>query len=619
PANPAGVTQQQVQDYFGADAVNFFASWDSVSGDTTSKFYEGLTPKTVYFFAIVAFDEAGAYEPRFNLNSNVLQFRPTLDKLGPKITVFNQFFQRTQSTGGISLNPSRIYSLEFPADTPIQFNWFATADVGAIINGYRWAVDIEGQDIGNEAERRDDSDFSRWSNYSLNEVSATIGPFRGSQDSTITHFFYLEARDNLGFVSLFTIRLRIVKPSFDRSLLVVDDMYGTATERRDDGLINYKTPYPMEAEQDSFYYAVGGHPDSMRILGIPHFGSDISEPGCFAGFDYDTLDYRFYPNESVLLELLAHYRAVVWYSDQSSAARDGSKFGSLTPRTGIRLLNRISQLNTLAVYLKQQGKLWALGEGITTAIANGYYSRIATSGSPRLPYTSGEDARNDILRLGNFLYDFCHLQSELNTAGNNNTSLTSNQQLIAAIPYLPEFATVPPGSPPPADRSLDPRIGPTAAKTALRWSGLPRLALAGYRTSNLDPTLRRVNQTWVITKPLFVTEGSGTAFRSVLDTLYLCQAKLYDPNHVQSPPSDGFPNAIDYYGSDHGEVVWFGFALYYFSLEDARTVTRIVLHNLGVDPVPPAQPSGAHSIANVAREPGTIDWGTTADNRRTSR
>ena len=210
-----------------ARSVNFFASWDSVSGDTTSKFYEGLTPKTVYFFAIVAFDEAGAYEPRFNLDSNVLEFRPTLDKLGPDITVFNEFFQRTQSTGGISLNPSRIYSLEFPADTPIRFNWFAVADVGAIITGYRWAVDIEGQDISNETPRRDDGDFSHWSNYSLNEVNATIGPFRGSVDSTITHFFYLEARDNLGFVSLFTIRLRIVKPSFDRPLLVVDDMYGT--------------------------------------------------------------------------------------------------------------------------------------------------------------------------------------------------------------------------------------------------------------------------------------------------------------------------------------------------------------------------------------------------------
>ena len=42
--------------------------------------FEGLTPQTVYYFAIVAFDEAGAFEPRFTLDSNVLQFRPTLGR-----------------------------------------------------------------------------------------------------------------------------------------------------------------------------------------------------------------------------------------------------------------------------------------------------------------------------------------------------------------------------------------------------------------------------------------------------------------------------------------------------------------------------------------------------------
>ena len=626
-SNPLGITQQQVQDYFGADADNFFAAWDSVAGDTTTKFYDGLTPKTVYYFAIVAFDEAGAFEPRFNLDSNVLQFRPTLEKLGPDITMFNEFFQRTQTTGGVSLNPSRIYTLEFPADTRINFNWFATPDVGAIVTGYRWALDIEGQDISNTTPRHDDSDLAHWSNYSLNEISTSLNPMPGSLDSTITHFFYLEARDNLGFVSLFTIRMRIVKPRFDRQLLVVDDMYGTPSERTPanaqfpQGTVPYKGGWPMEAEQDSFHFAAGGFPDSLKILGnIPVGGipGALSDPGCFSGFDYDTLDYRFYPNESVLLEDLARYKVVVWYTDQTSASRDGSKFGSTVPRTGIRLLNRISQLNTLAVYLTQLGKVWILGDGTTTAIANGYYSRIANSGAPRLPYTSGE-TRNDLLKLGNFLYDFCHLRSQLNVAGSNVTGFTLNQQLIAAIPYLPQFATVPPGSPPPVDRSLDPRIGPSAARTAVRWGTLPRLTLASYRGSNIDPTQRSVNLTWVITQPLFNTEIVGGTLQSVCDTLYLCQARLYDPNHLQSPPSDGFPDAIDYYGSGQGEVVWFGFPLYYFELSQAREVTRLVLHNLGVDPIPAARPTGANAFVSASGAPREIDWGATVDNRRKSR
>ena len=625
PANPQGVTQQQVQDYFGADADNFFAQWDSVSGDTTSQFYEGLTPQTIYFFAIVAFDEAGAFEPRFNLDSNVLGFRPTLQKLGPDITVFNQFFSRTQNTGGISLNASRIYTLEFPADKPIQMNWFAVADVGAIVTGYRWAVDIEGQDISNETPRRDDGDFAHWSNYSLSEVTTVIGGFPGSDEGTITHFFYLEARDNLGFVSLFTIRLRIVKPRFDRELLVIDDMYGTPSERNFDAngvpSVPYKGGFPMEAEQDSFYFAAGGVADSLRIMGIPAAPGDgpgsISRPGCFAGFDYDTLDYRFYPNESILLEDLARYKVVVWYTDQSSAARSGSKFGSTTPKTAIRLINSTNQLNTLAVYLQQQGNVWILGDGMTTAIANGYWSRIAASGAARLPYTAGETSA-DILKLGNFLFDFCHMQSQLNTAGTPQTQLTLNQQLQACIPYLPQFATDPPGSPPPPDRSLDPRINPgvgSAGRTALLWNDLPRLTLAPFRGANGNPALRSVNLTWVITQPMFVTEADT----AVLDTLYLCQARLYDPNHVQVPASDGDPNAVYYYGREHGKLVWFGFPLYYFELDQARQVTAIVLGNLGLYPTVAARPTGANAFMSTTGVPREIDWGATIDNRRTSR
>jgi hypothetical protein len=596
PANPTGITSGMIQDYFGQDAVNFFASWDSVSGDTTSVFFEGLTPLTVYYFAIVAFDEAGAYEPRFNLDFNVLQFRPTLEKLGPDITVFNEFFSRTQSTGGISLNPSRIYPLEFPADVPIKFNWSATADVGAIVTGYRWAVDIEGQDIGNETPRRDDSDFAHWSTYSLNEVSATIGPFTGSADSTITHFFYLEARDNLGFVSLFTIRLRIVKPRLDKNILVFDDIYGTPTEKTPTGNFAVKGEYPMEAEADSFFYSIGGVPDTLRRLGIGSgFVSDpnaLSLPGMFAGFDFDTTDYKYYPNRSVLLEDLARYKVVVWYSDRASAARTGDKF-STTAMSGLRYINSVQQLNTLAVYLKQNGKAWLFGEGATTAIANGYWSRFS-GGAAQLPYTSGEN-RTDILKEGDFLYDFIHIRSQLNLAGSaTGTNFTLNSQLKAAIPYLPQYALQPSdaGVPPP-DRSRDPRVLPSAERNQLRWGTgnpygpLPRLTLSAFRSANVNPDLRSINFTWVVTQPLFITEGTGDAFHSSLDTLYLCQARLYDPNRTSVPVSDGLPDALYYTGRDNGDLVWFGFAPYFFELDQMRQVARCVMHVLGQEPKSP--------------------------------
>jgi len=417
-------------------------------------------------------------------------------------------------------------------------------------------------------------------------------------------------------VSLFTIRLSIVKPNFRRSLKVIDDMYGTPTERNlTPPYVSYKNPYPMEAEQDSFYYAVGGFPDSLKILaGAP---GAVSTPGCFAGFDYDTTDYKFYPNEGFLLQDLGQYRVIAWYSDQNSSAGTGAKFGGNRPMTSLRFINTVGHLNTLAVYLSEGGRAWLFGDGTTTCIANGYYSRIS-SRVPNLPYDGGEDVRNDILVPGDFLYDFCHIQSELDLADRSGGSALSKPlQLHACLPYLPQYQLLP-GDPVPPDHSKDARVGPSSAKTAIRWSGLPRLTLASYRSSNIDPTQRGVAQTFVITRPNFITEGSGPSFRSVVDTLYLCQALTYDPNDARVPASDGRPNAIDYYGSQHGELVWFGFPLYYFEPDQARTVTSIVLTNLGVPHAPPgtggahADPFEMRSVAGGGSPPATLATRRTA-------
>jgi hypothetical protein len=359
--------------------------------------------------------------------------------------------------------------------------------------------------------------------------------------------------------------------------------------------VTYVNPYPMEAEQDSFYYAYGGFPDSLRLLaGTP---GAFSTRGSFADFDYDTLDYRSYPQEGIAVADLFRYQVIAAYTDANSAVNSGAKFGSNRPSTWLRLINSVNRENTLALYSKLGGKLWLFGDGTTTAIANGYYSRISGN-VPHYPYESGDDVRNDILRPGNFLYDFCHLRSELNQAG-NGTLATANIPLHGCLPYLPQYALAA-GQPPPPDRSLDPRVGPSAQRTlAQGWGGLPRLTLAAYRTAPADPSLRSVAKTNVITQPLFVTEGTGAALQSVADTLYLCQALQYDPNDVNVPASDGLPNAIDYHGSEHGEVVWFGFPLYVFEPDQARQCAHTVLTHLGVVPAAPGA-RGAHAFRTAS-------------------
>jgi hypothetical protein len=556
------VTPTRIQAFFGADFANGFADWDSLPGDVTTFQARGLTPGTIYVFAIVARDEAGAYEPRFLLDSNVLQFRPTLQNLGPSITVQNEFFNRRQTTGGISLDPARFVTLEIPANERVRFSWSAQPNAGSAIGGYRWVLDIADGLISNETPRADDNDIQHWSPWSLDETSAFVGPFAGSTDSTVTHFLFIEARDQIGFVSLFTLRLRVIAARFDKPLLVIDDLQGT--------LSNGMFPYPTEAEQDSFYCAVGNVPD--RLTG------QLSVPGAFSEFQFDTLDTQFSGRTGVPLSTLGRYRVVAIYLDHRSATGPSDR----KPGSALLLMNSLGQLNTLAVYLRQGGKAFVFGEGAPAAIAVGYATRLQTGGFlPTPPYTSTVPVRNRVLEPGCFLYDFLHLRSEINTAGTTSTQFTLGEQLLGCLPFLPAFR----GPASNTERSQDPRIGPSAERNVARWSDLPRLTVAPYRGALADPLKRTINQTWYVSKPLTIVEGPADV--PVLDTLYLLQSRDYSGDGIGAL-ADALPNAVDYHGSENSEIVWLGFPLYYFEPDQARQLVRVVLRNLGLSPRTPS-------------------------------
>jgi len=134
-----------------------------------------------------------------------------------------------------------------------------------------------------------------------------------------------------------------------------------------------------------------------------------------------------------------------------------------------------------------------------------------------------------------------------------------------------------------------------------RWSGLPRLTIAGYRGANANPAERIVRLTFFVMDPLTVLEGNRS--ESVLDTLYLHQAIQYDPEQLGLLAADGKPNAVDYHGAENGEVVWFGFGLHYFELAQARQVVEVVMRNFGIAPLP----------AGVRQGPGTVVPATGAE------
>jgi len=112
-------------------------------------------------------------------------------------------WKQFQSEGSFSLDV--IYDLELPEGQPVTFRW--TGHPAGQTIGYRWAVDLETLD--DERPRSNDQDITHWSTWSRSETSATIGPF----EAGIEHFMYIAAFSNVGYVSLFPIRIRVVDPA----------------------------------------------------------------------------------------------------------------------------------------------------------------------------------------------------------------------------------------------------------------------------------------------------------------------------------------------------------------------------------------------------------------------
>jgi hypothetical protein len=138
PINVALADPDSLRRYYAPQ----FATWDSVSGDTTTIQLCNLSVGQEYVIAIVAFDEAGDYSPVFSLNTNMLHFRVGFAKsLGPRITFFNETIVYTYPGGGYVDDPMQYVHVEIPQAMPFTLHWFAIPQAGLEPVRYRWVID----------------------------------------------------------------------------------------------------------------------------------------------------------------------------------------------------------------------------------------------------------------------------------------------------------------------------------------------------------------------------------------------------------------------------------------------------------------------------------------------
>lgn len=367
--------------------------WDSSPGDTTEAQFTNLIPQQGYLFVVTGFDDAGAYDPVWSRTKNMLQFVVGYAGVkGPTITMFNEYFSYTYLVPGYFNDPTRYVRIEVPAGLPITINWFAVPPPGAEMKRYRWVMDLD--DLSDETERTGPGDVKHWSPWSLNETSATVGPFFNNGE---VHTFFIEAEDNNNLKSLGIVQFTVVQATFENELLFVDDARLSPDRFAGINLIPPVGTWPTAAELDTFFYARGG------VEWRKYPPGSISPVGIFSGYNFDTLGTRGITTGIVPLSVLGKYKTVVWYVDAGGANLQDLPTDSRLPTTSLRFMSSPGQSNTLAIYARQGGRIWLFGGGAGYATI-GPWNRGSASffTDPETNPNEGE------IVPGRFLYEFVH-------------------------------------------------------------------------------------------------------------------------------------------------------------------------------------------------------------------
>ncbi|MFI5370916.1 MAG: hypothetical protein ACHQ52_05095 [Candidatus Eisenbacteria bacterium] len=496
-------------------------AWDSLPPDTTDIQFTDLVPKQQYLFVVTGFDDAGAYDPIWRTDKNMLLLKVSYaGTLGPIITMFNEFFNYRYPTGGSPTDPSRYVNVEFPADRLITINWFADPPPGAAMRRYRWVMDL--LELDDETPRSGPDDWYHWSAWGLTNTSATVGPF----DPTVKpdHLFFIEAEDNNGLLSIGIIHFTVVRPSFNNELLVVRDLRAFAKDqftKGPGGVLQLNPPtgaWPSRAELDTFMFAHGGAP----WRGYP--AGTVTMPGVFAGYHYDTLSTYQYITGVTPLSTLGQYKHVLWWTDQNTAGLDRAPTDQVAGMSSLRYMSGPNHSSTIATYVKQGGTVWLSGGGAALATLLDWNKR----GSDPSIYS----ATDLELVPGRYMFDIAHWQSELR--------ISSALLMKANFNIAPFKSTTP--SRGWGGGGGKPTVGKEPNYGLMNTTGILSLDLRdpSYPDDPVPP-LRSPNDWYVTVVPAevitvgdFIREaispdGNGPQF-STLDTLYVALGGPAGPN-----------------------------------------------------------------------------------------
>ena len=514
-----------------------FADWDSLPGSATGVDIRGLQAGQTYVLAVVAFDEAGACSAPFTLDSNILTFSTSNAALvGPVLTITSPFFTLTYGAGGFFSAANQYFHVEVPAERETVLDWSGAPSAGSFITGYRWAVDLGS--LSDETPRTDEStDLKHWSQWHADTQARLPAVHPGLESAS--HFFYLEARDNSGGLSLLVVVYTAITASMERDLLIVDDTRFPKDVKSGACVLAPRGPWPTASELDTFLFARGGKPWKCYPAGT------VSTPGMFAGYSYDSL-VTSGRGANLTLTKLNHYRHIVWMVNGDFVLTHDVNL----QYPMLRLLSAPGVNSPLPVWLALGGKLWVMGGGVATATQIDWEAKLSKSNV----YSSelGE------LTPARFMYRFPSWQSEITE--DRTARAVLSPRAVGGWPGAPDYALLPP--------QLEEKSADTDPMAPNRTNPTDF-----YRSNYIAEFL---------TKPNTILERDPVTRETVstLDTLY---------ETLGGAAGSGRPVMTLYHGPGSPGVVFSGFPVWYFKRPQGIAVIDWVLQSywgLSRAPVP---------------------------------
>ena len=282
---------------------------------------EELEINKSYYFVVQAADRCAQVTETFTRNVNFRQFIVS-GAMGPILQVTESYLGFYKFLGEFATSNPSLIEVDVPSGTSINFSWIGDASAyGSEIACYRYGWDIT--DLNNP---------DQW------ETSCEPGLLSAPERQFFSgvHTFFVEARDEFGIKVMGGIQINIVPFPMERNLLLVDDFYST-----DFTQVLYSIP--TETEHDNFWLDICSRADGF----VPSL--DV----------FDTRSSAYRPPD---LYKIGQYKNIIWTYGANDDYRAWDNVVRFIPESNVAF-GTTPFVNYLSLFLAKGGHLWTSGSG----------------------------------------------------------------------------------------------------------------------------------------------------------------------------------------------------------------------------------------------------------------